>query len=81
MSDYKIVNGKKVSACKYGCNTMVAWDDAKKFFVEVDNNETRHTQERCKSMKENQADTKATDTAKTVFSQSDINVLEHVLAK
>jgi len=47
----------------------------------VDNNETRHTQERCKSMKENQADTKATDTAKTVFSQSDINVLEHVLAK
>jgi hypothetical protein len=31
---------------------MVAWDDTKKFFVEVDNNETHHTQERCKSMKE-----------------------------
>jgi len=51
MSDYKIVNGKRVRACKYECDTSVAWDDTKKYFVEVDNNEVQHTQERCKSIK------------------------------
>ena len=52
MSDYEIVNGKRVRACKYECKTMVAWDDANKYFIEVDNDEVHHTPERSKAFKE-----------------------------
>ena len=27
MSDYKIVNGKKVRACKYGCDSELVWSE------------------------------------------------------
>jgi len=52
MSDYVLKNGKKVRACKYECSQMVAWDDTNKYFIEVDNDNQQHTQERCKAFKE-----------------------------
>ena len=51
MSDYKMVNGKMVRACKY-CQTVVAWNDSNKFFIEPDHNEVEHTRERCKAFQE-----------------------------
>jgi len=69
MSDYVMKNGKKVRACKYECSQMVAWDDSKKYFVEVDNNEVQHTQDRCKAFKEIHQDPdkkKAVETIKEI---------------
>lgn len=53
MSDlYKTVNGTKVRTCKYNCGIKVAWNDMKKFFIEVDHDNQHHTQERCKAFQE-----------------------------
>jgi hypothetical protein len=51
MSDYKIVNGKKVRVCKYGCDTELAWSDEISGFIEQNGGVT-HTKERCKEVKE-----------------------------
>jgi len=39
--------------CKYGCKTLLAWDDdeAVNAYVEVENNFKPHTRERCESLK------------------------------
>jgi hypothetical protein len=34
MSDYKIVNGKRVRVCKYGCDTELVWSDEISGFIE-----------------------------------------------
>ena len=51
MSDYKIVNGKKVRVCKYGCETELAWSDEISGFIET-KGKIAHTQDRCKQVKE-----------------------------
>jgi hypothetical protein len=51
MSDYKIVNGKKVRVCKYGCDTELVWSDEISGFIETKGG-VAHTQERCKQVKE-----------------------------
>lgn len=51
MSDYKIVNGKKVRVCKYGCDTELVWSDDISGFIETKGG-VPHTQERCKQVKE-----------------------------
>ncbi len=51
MSDYKIVNGKKVRVCKYGCDTELVWRDDISGFIEQ-NGSVPHTKERCKQVKE-----------------------------
>ena len=51
MSDYKIVNGKKVRVCKYGCETELLWSDDISGFIEEDGG-VAHTKERCKQVKE-----------------------------
>ena len=50
MSDYKIVNGKKVRVCKYGCDTELAWSDEISGFIETKGG-LAHNQERCKEVK------------------------------
>jgi len=53
MSDlYKTENGTKVRTCKYNCGIKVAWNDMKKFFIEVDHDEVQHTKERCMAFQE-----------------------------
>ena len=54
MSDYKIVNGKKVRVCKYGCDTELAWNDNISGFIEQDGG-VPHTKERCKKVKESKS--------------------------
>ncbi len=51
MSDYKIVNGKKVRVCKYGCDTELVWSDEISGFIETKGG-VAHTQDRCKQVKE-----------------------------
>ena len=51
MSDYKIVNGKKVRVCKYGCDTELVWSDEISGFIEQDGG-IPHTKDRCKLVKE-----------------------------
>ena len=51
MSDYKIVNGKKVRVCKYGCDTELVWSDDISGFIETKGG-LAHTQDRCKQVKE-----------------------------
>jgi hypothetical protein len=51
MSDYKIVNGKKVRVCKYGCDTELVWSDEISGFIETKGG-VAHTKERCKTVKE-----------------------------
>jgi len=51
MSDYKIVNGKKVRVCKYGCDSELVWSDEISSFIETKGGLT-HTQDRCKQVKE-----------------------------
>jgi hypothetical protein len=51
MSDYKLVNGKKVRVCKYGCDTELVWSDEISGFIETKGG-VAHTQERCKQVKE-----------------------------
>lgn len=50
MSDYKIVNGKKIRICKYNCNTELVWSDDISGFVET-NGGVPHTKERCEQVK------------------------------
>ena len=53
MSDYKQMNnGVMVRLCKYNCGTKVAWNDMKKFFIEVDHDDVQHTKERCMAFQE-----------------------------
>ena len=54
MSDYKIVNGKKVRVCKYGCDTELVWSDEISGFIETKGG-VAHTQDRCKQVKSKQA--------------------------
>ena len=49
MSDYKLVNGIKVRACKYGCETELVWSDEISGFIET-KGKIAHTQDRCKSL-------------------------------
>ena len=51
MSDYKLVNGKKVRVCKYGCDTELVWSDDISGFIETKGG-LPHTQDRCKQVKE-----------------------------
>ena len=51
MSDYKIVNGKKIRICKYECGSELVWSDEISGFVETKGGLT-HTQDRCKQVKE-----------------------------
>lgn len=51
MSDYKLVNGKKVRVCKYGCDTELVWSDEISGFIETKGG-LAHTQDRCKQVKE-----------------------------
>ena len=53
MSDYKMVNGKKVRVCKYGCDTELVWSDEISGFIETKGG-VAHTQERCKQVKSKQ---------------------------
>ncbi|MDW0170223.1 MAG: hypothetical protein QOK57_00230 [Nitrososphaeraceae archaeon] len=53
MSDYKIVNGKKVRVCKYGCETELVWSDDISGFIETKGG-VAHTQDRCKQVKSKQ---------------------------
>jgi len=53
MSDYKIVNGKKVRVCKYGCETELGWSDDISGFIETKGG-LPHTQDRCKQVKSKQ---------------------------
>jgi hypothetical protein len=50
MSDYKIVNGKKIRVCKYGCNTELIWSDDISGFIETEG-KIAHTKERCQQVK------------------------------
>jgi hypothetical protein len=54
MSDYKIVNGKKVRVCKYHCNTQLVWSDDISGFIETET-KIAHTKDRCQEVKSNQA--------------------------
>ena len=50
MSDYKIVNGKKVRVCRYGCGREdLVWSETASIFGEADG--TLHTKERCQEAK------------------------------
>ena len=51
MSDYELVNGKKVRVCKYGCDTELVWSDDISGFIEQDGS-IPHTKDRCKQVKE-----------------------------
>ena len=51
MSDYKIVNGKKVRVCKYGCDTELVWSDDISGFIETEK-KIAHTKDRCQQVKE-----------------------------
>ena len=53
MSDYKIVNGKKVRVCKYGCETELVWSDDISGFIETEG-KLPHTKERCQEVKSKQ---------------------------
>ena len=53
MSDQKIVNGKKVRVCKYGCDTELVWSDEISGFIETKGG-LPHNQERCKAVKSKQ---------------------------
>ena len=53
MSDYKIVNGKKVRVCKYGCDTELVWSDDISGFIET-NGKVAHTKDRCQEVKSKQ---------------------------
>jgi hypothetical protein len=50
MSDYKLVNGKKVRVCKYNCGTELLWSDEISGFIEK-NGGVPHTKERCEGLK------------------------------
>jgi hypothetical protein len=69
MSDYKIVNGKRVRVCKYECGQTVAYDEENKYMIEVDNDNVHHTPKRCKAFKEINQDPnkkKAVETIKEI---------------
>ena len=51
MSDYELVNGKKVRVCKYGCDTELVWSDDISGFIETKGG-LPHTQDKCKQVKE-----------------------------
>jgi hypothetical protein len=51
MSDYKIVDGKKVRVCKYDCGTELVWSDDISGFIEQ-NGSIPHTKQRCQEVKE-----------------------------
>lgn len=51
MSDYKLVNGKKVRVCRYGCDSELVWSDDISGFIETKGG-LAHTQDRCKQVKE-----------------------------
>ena len=51
MSDYKIVNGKKIRICKYGCESELVWSDVISGFIEK-NGGIAHTKDRCLQVKE-----------------------------
>ena len=51
MSDYKIVNGKKIRICKYECGSELVWSDEISGFIETKGG-LAHTQDRCKQVKE-----------------------------
>jgi hypothetical protein len=53
MSDYKIVNGKKVRVCKYGCDTELVWSDEISGFIETQSR-IAHTKDRCQEVKSKQ---------------------------
>jgi hypothetical protein len=59
MSDYRIVNGKKVRVCKYGCDTELVWRDDISGFIETKGG-LPHTQDRCKQVKESKPKQKFT---------------------
>lgn len=50
MSDYKIINGKKVRVCKYGCDSELVWSDEITGFIETKGG-LPHTKERCEHVK------------------------------
>ena len=50
MSDYKLVNGKKIRVCKYGCETELVWSDEISGFIETEG-KIAHTKERCEQVK------------------------------
>jgi hypothetical protein len=51
MSDYKMVNGKKVRVCKYGCVTELVWSDEISGFIETVG-KVAHTKDRCQEVKQ-----------------------------
>ncbi len=51
MSDYKIVNGKKIRICKYGCESELVWSDEISGFIETQGR-LSHTKDRCQQVKE-----------------------------
>lgn len=61
MSDYKIVNGKKVRVCKYSCDTELVWSDDISGFIEQ-NGGVAHTKERCQHVKESKKPKQETTT-------------------
>ena len=73
MSDYKIVNGKKIRICKYQCGSELVWSDDISGFIETKGG-LAHTQERCKQVKESK------QTKQDTNGHNDIS-LELVLAK
>jgi len=53
MSDYKLVNGKKVRVCRYGCSVeLPSFDTTENKYGEVDG--TLHTKQRCENLKVSQ---------------------------
>ena len=59
MSDYKIVNGKKIRICKYECGSELVWSDEISGFIETKGG-LAHTQDRCKQVKESKPKTEFT---------------------
>jgi len=41
----------RIKPCKYGCGTMIAWDDTQKVFIEPHADEAVHSRERCQSIR------------------------------
>jgi hypothetical protein len=58
--------GKKARLYKYECGTMLSWDDSRSLFIEPENGNTVHTQERCKSIKESKQGSKQAVTLEMV---------------
>ena len=55
MSDYKIVDGRKIRICKYGCDSELVWSDEISGFLEK-NGGVAHTKDRCQEVKSKHGD-------------------------